>query len=68
MAYESAVAIDASSADAWYNLGNLYVELNRDQKAVHAYGLAAEHSVQGDAIYRAARKRQQAVINKIRRN
>ncbi|MBT6144206.1 MAG: tetratricopeptide repeat protein, partial [Gemmatimonadetes bacterium] len=42
MAYESAVAIDASSADAWYNLGNLYVELNRDQKAVHAYGLAAE--------------------------
>ena len=65
-AYQAAVAMDSTSADAWFNLGNLYVELAEHEKAASAYGLAIEYSVEGDAIHQAARQRQSAVINKNR--
>ena len=59
-AYAAALAIDSTYADAWFNLGNLQLVLERSAAASNSYQNAARYS-QDPELARIARRRAQEI-------
>ena len=45
-AYQSALALDGASADAWFNLANLYRDTGREERARSAYRRVGDSAVE----------------------
>ncbi len=60
-AYSDAIRIDSTSSDVWFNLGNLYVELQDEKAAAAAYADAIKNAEEDGVIRHAALERLNAL-------